>query len=50
MEQWVKDPELLQLWHRPYLQHRFDPRPGNFHMPWVQQKEKKKKKSKRESR
>ena len=34
--QWVKDPVLLQLWHR--LQLRLDP----FHMPWVQLKKKRK--------
>ena len=33
--QWVKDPMLLQLWHR------FDPWPVNFHKPWVWPKKKK---------
>ena len=27
--QWVKDPALLQLWHRSKLRLRFDPWPGN---------------------
>ena len=40
--QWVKDSVLL------HLQLGFHPWPGNFHMPWVQQKKKKKKKKKRE--
>ena len=34
--QWVKDPELLQLWHRSQLQLW----PGNFHIVWVQPKQK----------
>ena len=38
MEQWVKDLALLQLWLR------FHPWPGNFHMPQVKPREKKKKK------
>ena len=29
----LKDPALLQLWHR--LQLRFSPWPGNSHMPWM---------------
>ena len=39
-EQWVEDPALLQLQCRLQLQHRFDPWPGNFQMPWVWQKKK----------
>ena len=40
--EWVKDPALLQLWHRLQLQLRFDPWPKNFHMLQVQlEKEKK---------
>lgn len=35
----VKDPALARLWPR------FNPRPKNFHMPWVRQEEKKKKKN-----
>ena len=42
--QWVKDPVLLQLWHRLQLHLRFDPWPRNFYMPWCGQKKKKKKK------
>ena len=33
---------LLQLGHRLQLGLRFDPSPGNFHMPWVWPKKKKK--------
>ena len=44
---WVKDPALLQLWHRSQLWFRFDPWPRNFHMPQLWQKKKKKKKKKR---
>ena len=29
LAQWVKDLAM------PQLQLRFDPQPGNFHMPWV---------------
>ena len=39
MAQWVKDPEPSLLWLRPPLWHRFDPWPGNFHMPWARPKE-----------
>lgn len=39
--QWVKDPALLQLWHRSQLQLELDPWPGNFPMPWGQPKKKK---------
>ena len=46
--QWVKNPMLLQLWHRSQLWLGFDPWPGNFHMLWLSlKKEKKKKKKKR---
>ena len=37
--QWVKDLALSLLWLR------FDPRPGNFHIPPVQPKKKKEKKT-----
>ena len=43
MVQWVKDPALLPLWHRLQLQCGFSLWLGNFHIPWVQQKKKKKK-------
>ena len=33
--QWIKDPALLQLWHKSQLQLGFDPWPGNFHMPRI---------------
>ena len=39
--QWVKDPALLQLWHRSQLQLRFDPWPSNFHIALLQPKKKK---------
>ena len=39
---WIKDPVLLQLWHRLQLQLRFNPRPRNFHMPQHSQKRKEK--------
>ena len=39
----VKDPALLQLWHRPQLWLGFDPWPGNFHTLQVWSKKKKKK-------
>ena len=42
--QWVKDPALLQLWHRSKLWLGFDPSPGNFHMFQGQPKKVKKKK------
>ena len=38
LTQYVKDPALLWLWHRPAaatLQLQFNPYPGNFHMPQV---------------
>ena len=35
MVQRVKDPVLLQLWHRFQLRHRFDPWPGKFYVPHV---------------
>jgi len=40
--QWVNDLALLQLWHRLQLQFGFNPWPGNFHMPFVWLKKKKK--------
>ena len=40
--QWVKDLTLPQLWCRLQLQCRFSPWPGNFHMPQVWAKKKKK--------
>ena len=42
--QWVKNPALLQLWHRSQLQLKFHLWPGNFHMPWVLLKKEKQKK------
>ena len=42
--QWGKDPTLLQLWLR------FDPWPGNFHMPRVGILKKKKKERKKEKK
>ena len=36
MAQQIKDPRLSLLWHR------FNPIPGNFHMPWAWPKKKKK--------
>ena len=47
MAEWVKDLELLQLWHRSKLWLGFDPWPRNFHVPWVQPKKKEKKKEKK---
>ena len=44
--QWVKDLAFLQLWHRSQLWLRFAPWPGNFHMLWVQPKNKNKNKIK----
>ena len=40
-----KDPALPQLWHRSQLQLRFYPWPGNVHVPWGREAEKKKKKA-----
>ena len=48
--QWVRDPVLLQLWHRLQLQLRCDPWPGNFHMPWEQSKQKKRKKERKKKK
>ena len=46
--QWVKNPILL-LWYRMQLRLRFDPCPGNFHVPRMQpKKENKKRKMKSE--
>ena len=42
MAQHVKDLVLLLLWLRLLLWRGFDPWPENFHMTWVQEKEKKK--------
>ena len=36
--QGVKDPALSLQRLRLLLSHRFDPLPGNFHMPWMQPK------------
>ena len=51
LEQWVGDLALLWLWCGLQVWLKFDPWPGNFHMPWVwperkkrERKEKKKKK------
>ena len=33
--QWVKDPELLQPWHKSHLWLRFNPLPRNFCMPRI---------------
>ena len=40
--QQVKDPALLQLWHKWKLRLRFNPQPRNFYMPWVQPQGRKK--------
>ena len=40
--QWVKDLALSPQQLRSLLWHRFYAWPGNFHMPWVQAKKKKK--------
>ena len=37
--QWVKDTASLPWWLRSLLWYRFDPWPGNFHIPWVQPKQ-----------
>ena len=39
---YVKDLVFLQLWCRSQHWFRFDPWPGNFHVPWGQLKKKKK--------
>ena len=44
-EQWIKDPVWPQLWHKSQMRLRFNPWPGNFHMPQVWPKEEKKKKA-----
>ena len=41
--QWVKDPELLQLWHRSWLWLGFSPWLETLHMLLVQPKKEKKK-------
>ena len=43
MVQQTKDPVLSLLWLGSKIRCSFDPWPGNFHMPWPQSKEKKKK-------
>ena len=43
MVQQIKDPVLSLLWLGSKIRCSFDPWPGNFHMPWAQSKEKKKK-------
>ena len=50
MAQQVKDPALSPQPPGSLLWHRFDPWPGNFHMPGVWQKKKKKKKKRKEIR
>ena len=47
LEQWVKDPELPQLWHTSELWLGFDPWPRNFQIPQMWQKKKKRKKEKK---
>ena len=47
MEVPVWHSRLRTLWGRSLLQHRFKPWPGNFHMPRVWQKKKKKERKKR---
>jgi len=42
--QWAKDLELLQLWCRLQLWLGFSPWPGNFPMPWLRRKKRKKEK------
>ena len=42
MVQWVKDLALSLQWLGLLWGHEFDPSPGNFHMPGVWPKEKKK--------
>ena len=45
--QWVKDPTLLQLWHRLQLQCRFDPQSGELlHAAGAAKKNKKEKEKK----
>ena len=40
---WIKDPMLSLPCFRSLLWYGFDPWPGNFYVPWVQPKKKKKK-------
>ena len=47
LAQWVKDPMLLSLWRRLWLQLRFNPWPGNLYMPQELPKQWKKKKKKK---
>ena len=44
--QWVKNPALLQLWHRSQLQPKSNPWSGNFHVPQVWLKKKKREREK----
>ena len=48
--QWVKDPALIQLWHRLKLWLGFDSWSRNIHMPQVRPNKKKKKKKKRKKK
>ena len=41
LQQWVKDPVLLPLWHRSQLGLRSNPWPGSFQGPGDSQKRKK---------
>ena len=50
MAQWVKDPVLSRPQLRSLLWHRFDPWPGNFHMPQAQPKRKKQNKTKQKNK
>ena len=45
MAQWVKDPAVPQLRHRPQLWCQLDPWPGNVHMPRVWLKKKRERQS-----
>ena len=47
MAQQVKDPGLLQLWHRSQLWLGFDPWLRNFHMPQIGQKRRRERDSER---
>ena len=42
MVQWVNDPALPRFWLKPQMWLKFDPWPGNFHMPPIQPKNEKK--------
>ena len=43
MAQWVKDLVLSLMWLWLLLWHRFNPCPGNLHMPWAWPKKRKEK-------